>query len=339
MSVLVQRLGHLRGVYSALLRLSCDSGNHPRRVLGAIPRRRRSTPSAAWIEPGKAQGFTPAGDSVPAADDVDHVYVGPEKIPENTYAHNLFLNSPKYASTVLRLSTAYAYVTNDEALEILGRDWSSMTSAETVSAVKRLSYNVRHNDNERLDPLRYTKTFDTLNVQNLTDDDLMTVMRHLVPFNSYMEKCNFYYKFCERLDRECIKRFLRLQTNNKLYLCDVIYQMMPKSARHGSQYIWHSVKNLGNKSYKLNPQQLVQILFFLNVCRKPPINMYEIEYRLERCLNDLSINEVAVAALGFFKTSSKIRNTDFLIRIIRRTIDEIKVVNTVSIASIVKLIR
>lgn len=333
----MQRLSRLRGAYSALLRLSCDSGNHPRRVFGAVPRRRRSTPSA-WIEPGKTQVFTPAGDSISAAVDVDHVYDGPEKIPENTYAHNLFLNSPKYMSTVLQPNTTYAYVTNDEALEILERDWSSMTSAETVSAVKRLSYNVRHN-NERLDPLRYTKAFDTLNLQNLTDDELTLVMRHLVPFSSYMGKSSFYYKLCERINRECIKRFLRLPANNILYLCDVVYQMTPQSARHGSEYIWYSVRNLGNKPHKLKSQQLVQILFFLNVCRKPPINMYEIEYELERCMNELSINELAVAALGFFKTKTKIKSTDFLNRIIRRTIDEINVVNTVSIASIVKLIR
>jgi len=329
MSVLMRKLCRLRSAYPVLLRLGSDNGNHLYRVLGA--QSKHSTPSAAWIDPGKVQGIPPVNFNI---DD------SPERIPENTYAHNLFLSSMKYANTVMRPSTTHAHVTNREALEILKQDWNSMTGAETVSNIKKLSYNIYHNDNEKLEPLTYSKTFNTLNMQKLTDDELMTMMRHLVPFSNHLETHTFYKNLCVRIDRECMIRFLRLPAEKMLYLCDIIYQMTPKIYnQYYSQYIWYSIRNLGKKPHKLSPQQLIQILFFLNIYRKPPINMYELEYRLEQCMDELSINEIAIAALGFFKTSTKIRNEDFLNHIIQRTIAEIDMVHTVSIGGIVKLVR
>lgn len=342
MSVFVQRLVRLRAAYPVLLRLGCDNNNHSRLVLSVIPKRGRSTPSAAWIDSQKAQGFTtPAAVTANKNDDDDDV--GPEKIPENTYAHTLFLNSLKYANTVMQPKTTYSHVTNSEALEILEKDWSSMTNVETVSAVKKLSYNICRN-NEKIEPLQYTKAFDTLKVQNLTNDDLITIMQHLVPFSSHMKNCNFYNNLCGRIDRECMMRFSRLPTEKMLYLCDIMYQITSKHI-HGvpsqfySQYVWYSIRYLGNRPKKLKPEHLVQILFFLNIYRKPPINMYELEFHLEQCMDELSINELAIVALGFFKTSTKIRNKDFLSRIIQRTIAEIDMVDTVSIAGLIKLIR
>ncbi|XP_012530877.1 uncharacterized protein LOC105833583 [Monomorium pharaonis] len=355
MSVFMQRLSHpLRGAYSALLRLGCDNGNHPCRVLGAISKRRYNTPNTVWINPGRAQD--PAmvsaviGVSKEAANkdgyvvNEDDIYTVQEYVPENTYAHNFFLNSLKYANTVMQPGTTYACVTNEEALNILEQDWSSITSTETVSAVKKLSYNINQN-NEKIEPLKYMKAFNTLNLQKLTDNDVMTVMRHLVPFSTYMTQCDFYNNLCERIDRECMIRFLHLPIEKMLYLCDVMYQITPK---HGSgayfykfysQYVWYSIRHLGNKPHKLSPEQLVQVLFFLNVYRKPPINMYELEFRLEQCIDDLSIKELAIAALGFFKTRTKIRNKVFLNNIIHKTIAEIDTVDTVSIGGIIKLIR
>lgn len=56
-------------------------------------------------------------------------------------------------------------------------------------------------------------------------------------------------------------------------------------------------------------------------------------------MNDLSINELAVATLGFFKTGTKIRNIIFLDEIMKKTIAEIDIVDSVSIGAIFKLIR
>ncbi|KAL6259176.1 hypothetical protein P5V15_009097 [Pogonomyrmex californicus] len=346
MSVLVRKFHHLRGVYLSL-RLGCDNGSYSHRVVfGASSRCEHNTPSTAWIKSERSQNYTTPAATV-VTNEVDYVDANfdtdvdrPERISENKYAHSLFLNSMKYKNTVLRPSTTYAEVSNEEALALLEMNWPLMTGTEIVSAVKKLSYNICHNK-KKIEPFKYADAFNALNLKSLTNDELMAMMRHLVPFSNHLETCDFYNNFCVRVDRECMIRFPKLSIENTLLLCDIIYQITPKNSYglYNYQYVWHSIRKLGNKPHKLHPQQLVQILFFLNIYRKPPINMYELEYELEQCMNELSINELAVASLGFFKTSTKIRSRDFLNNIIKRTIAEIDMVNAVSIAAIVKLVR
>lgn len=269
--------------------------------------------------------------------DYDTAVTFVDRRKENEFARNFFLSSLKYASSVTRPSTAYAHITNKEALRLLVQDWASMTNGQTVSAVKRLSYNVRYSD-EIVESYEYKDAMETLRArcEQLSDDELTTIVRHLTSLRQRLAECTFYYDLCERLDRECVKRFTQLPINDMLALCDALYELTRK---HDSQYIWYAIRKLGNKSGKLTPQQLVQVLFFLNVCRKPPINMYELEYRLEQCLDDLSINELGVATLGFFKTGTPIRSAGLLGRIMRKTIADIERVDSVSVGGIAKLIR
>jgi len=326
----MQRLSRLRNVYSVLLRGS-DNGNF---VHGVLPKHKYSIPSVACIDSGKTLEVHA---NTPVIDNENNS--NPERVQENAYARNLFLNSWKYEKIVMQPITTYANVTNKEALEILEQDWNLMTNAETVSAVKKLSYNFSYNNEEKIESLQYMKAFSRLKMKQLTNDELMTIMRHLVLFNNHMKHCNFYPNLCTLIDRECMKRFLKLPIEQTLYLCDIIYQMTCKINHYFSQYMWYSIRNIGNKPQKLSPQQLVQILFFLNIHRKPSINMYELEYHLEQCKDELSINELGIAALGFFKTSTKIKSTDFLNYILQRSAAEINKIHSVSIASIIKLVR
>lgn len=341
MSVLAQRLSHLRCTYSVLLRL-CDQSNHVQRVLterGLVGSNRWTSHVHHVTRNSRRELAVPTADRQQIDADLDDYRENsrPEKIQENEYAHILFQNSINYASSVMKPITTHAYVTNDEALKLLEQDWSLMTGEQIASAIKKLSYNISQSKYERIDTSKYINAFNAMCIQNLSNDDLKIVMRHLVPITLRVfisQNNDFYHKLCDRVDKECIKRFMQLSTNEMLTLCDIIHRMM-----HKSEYIWYSMRKLGNKPSRLTPRQMVQVLFFLNICRKPPINMYEIEYYLERCIHELSINEVAIAALGFFKTGTKIRNVDFLIEIMRKTINDVDSVDSVSIGALLKLIR
>ncbi|KAL6438043.1 hypothetical protein ACFW04_004361 [Cataglyphis niger] len=347
MSVSMQRLNRLRCTYS-MLRF-CVKGNYVQRMSGTLSQRELGKHSTRTTQIDHvACNFHQYRQFVILSTDRQQVDVGPqrvtddydesikpEKMKENEYARNLFLNSICYSKSVMKPITTHAYVTNEEALRLLEQDWSLMTSEEILSAIKKLSYNICHNNNDRIDPLKYMKAFNALRIEEMSDNDLLIMMRHLVPFRIFL-KHNLYNNFCKCVDGECVKRFLQLTPNEMLLLCDVIYQMMHNNI---SQYIWYAMRKLGNKPNKLTSKQLVQVLFFLNICRKPPINMYELEYYLERWMNELSINELAIATLGFFKTRTRIRNVIFLEQIMRKTIAEIDIIDSVSIGALFKLIR
>lgn len=346
MSVLTQRLNRLRCTYSVLLRLH-DKGNYVQWMIDTSSERGLSNhlTHTSYIHHVARKPHQRREFAVVCADQqVDRQRIAndgskdtePDKKQENEHAHSFFLNSINYSMTVMKPIMTHAYVSNEEALGLLQQDWSLMTSEEITSAIKKLSYNICHNKkNDRISPLKYINAFSALCLDKLNDNDLMVIMRHLVPFHIFLSH-NFYYSFCERVDKECVKRFLQLKINEMLLLCDVIYQIMRNNK---SEYIWYSMRKLGNKPNKLTSKQLVQVLFFLNLCRKTPINMYELEYHLERYICELSINELAIAALGFFKTGTRIRNTIFLEVIMKKTIAEIDVIDSVSIGAIIKLIR
>lgn len=346
MSVLTQRLNRLRCTYS-MLRF-CDKGNYVQRMSGTLLKRglgkhltRTSQKYHVACNLHQYREFAVLSADRQQVDIAPQRIANdsgestrPEKMQENEYARKLFLNSIHYSKTVMKPITTHSYVTNEKALELLEQDWSLMTSEEILSAIKKLSYNTYCNK-DRIDPLKYMNAFNALRIEKMSDNDLKIMMRHLVPFHNFL-KHSLYNRFCERLDRVCVKRFLHLKFDEMLLLCDVIYQMMHSNK---SEYICYAMRKLGNKPNKLTSKQLVQVLFFLNVCRKPPINMYELEYYLERWMNDLSINELAIAMLGFFKTGTRIRNIIFLEGIIKKTIAEIEFVDSVSIGALFKLIR
>ncbi|EFN63850.1 FAST kinase domain-containing protein 5 [Camponotus floridanus] len=343
MSVLTQRLNRLRCTYSVLLRLY-DKGSYVQQMIASSergfsnhltctsyiyhvarkPHQRREFAVLSTDQQVDRQR-TPNGSEKPKS----------QKKTENEYAHSFFLNSVNYSMTVMKPIRTYSHVTNEEALGLLKQNWSLMTSEEILSAIKKLSYNICCNKDDCISPIKYINAFNTLDIEKLNDNDLMAIMRYLVPFQSFLNH-GFYNSFCERLDKECVKRFVQLNINEMLLLCDVMYQIMRYKK---SEYIWYCMRKLGNKPQKLTSKQLVQVLFFLNLCRKTPINMYELEYQLERCINELSINELAIAALGFFKTGTRIRNIIFLEEIMKKTIAELDAIDSVSIGGITKLIR
>ncbi|XP_012223331.1 FAST kinase domain-containing protein 5, mitochondrial [Linepithema humile] len=345
MSVFAQKFSSLRCTYSMLLRL-CDKRKCPQWV-GTLKERRFSALTWSrvhyaicnWDNLRRSHQFPlPATDQKIVDKFGSTINFTSDQLKENDYAHNLFLSSLNYKDTVMQPSMTYAHVTNEEALRILEKDWSApfTKNEEILSVIKKLSYNIS-SSKESIDRFKYKDVFNALSTQyeKLSDKDLIILMRYIIPFQKHLKDCNFYQNFCEQVDRECTARFLQLNIQETLLLCDILYQMK----KIHSIYIWHSIKKLGNRPSKLKPHQLVQILFFLNVCRKPPINMYELEYRLEQCIDDLSINELGIAALGFFKTGTQIKSANFVTRIIKKTITEMEAVSTVSIGALLKIIR
>jgi len=342
----IRKLNYLRNRYSKLLRLF-NRNDYLRCIVTPAKREfgilthLRVQHVAGTYNILHREFTTPVVNYQQIADEHNEIKTFNIRVKENEYAHNLFLQSIHYAKSTMRQNTVDVHVTNEEALKILEENWENrqlIMNDEILSMLKKLSYNINYSKN-KFKCIMYENFFGMLEKQceKLSDDNLKIMMRYLIPLRSHLMQTNFYQNLCKKLDKECMARFTQLQTDEMLLFCDIIYQMIDKSPN--SDYIWYAMRKLGNKPNKLNNHQLVQVLFFLNVCRKPPINMYELEYRLEQCLDELSINELGVALLGFFKTGTPIRSNSLLRRIMKKTITNIEFTDSVTIGAILKLIR
>lgn len=67
------------------------------------------------------------------------------------------------------------------------------------------------------------------------------------------------------------------------------------------------------------------------------VPFYNLEYQLETCIEDLSIEEIGVAVMGFFKTQNVIHSEKVMNHIINKTINEIKSVPEITLACILKV--
>ncbi|KAK2581967.1 hypothetical protein KPH14_002407 [Odynerus spinipes] len=254
---------------------------------------------------------------------------------ENQFARKLFQSSIYYAKTVVSPNRFKVMVTDEEALKILDTDWSKAECHELISAFRKLSYNVS-SDTCRIDETKYNNIFITLNnkIPYFDNDMLEEILKCLIPFSERFEQ-NLKRTF-KLLDIQCERLCLKWSIEKLLLISDIFYCL---GIHKDSDFIWKVMRRMNSKLNKLTAKNLIQLLFLVNVTRKSELNMYEVEVRLEQHLDDLSIDELGIAAMGFFKSMTKIRSSIFLRAIISRLICELDKVDTISLAALIKLIR
>lgn len=101
-------------------------------------------------------------------------------------------------------------------------------------------------------------------------------------------------------------------------------------------YIFVVIDRLAKRADKLTKDQLVNVFFYFNVCRKRAVD-FEYEYALEKEINNMSIDEIAVVAMGYFKSKTKIKLTTVLETMIQRVKEHTKDIHEISLAAIIKV--
>lgn len=74
----------------------------------------------------------------------------------------------------------------------------------------------------------------------------------------------------------------------------------------------------------------------MNVCRKRSVE-FEFESAVEAKLGSLSVDEMAVISMGFFKSQTKIKLASILNRMLELVIENSENIHEISLASILKV--
>ncbi|XP_046816800.1 uncharacterized protein LOC124423282 [Vespa crabro] len=260
------------------------------------------------------------------------------RITENQYARQYLQNSIYFNKTIVPERKCEVIVTDEQAEQLLNKDWSTVNIVELVSDLRILSHNIINKTDHDYNEIRYERILNALkkNINNLTDNLLEEVLINLLPFHKYLKNTKDFKVLIESLDKYCEKQYKHWPIDKMFLIADTFYCLdMCKY----SNFIWKLLRKMNSKLNKLTSKNLVQLMFFVNIKRKTPLNMYEVEVILEEHLNDFSINELGIIAMGFFKSKTKIRNATFLKAIINRLICEINKVDNISLAALLKLIR
>lgn len=265
---------------------------------------------------------------------------------ENDFNHSVLERNPAYSHTVLKFDEQEfkkKYATSEEDFNnIISRiDWGSVTPDETLmSFIKAGVYTATHL-NVPLSDSRFKNLSQGFvsKCKDLTDDQLVESLLSLSVWpqsESVMEE-NFLHVW-KAIDAQLLERYYNWDINKRLYIIDVWYNL--KLTRL-SEFVFLVTMRLSRKVLKLSPSQLIQTLFYMNTARKisPVTSMFEFEYMLEQYVDKLSLEELGVAATGFFKSKNRIKSSGLLMTIINRVIKDIDNIPDITLAAIVKLIR
>ncbi|XP_062141547.1 FAST kinase domain-containing protein 5, mitochondrial [Drosophila sulfurigaster albostrigata] len=174
-------------------------------------------------------------------------------------------------------------------------------------------------------------------MHRLSDEQLVGSLRSLqqLPTPESTKTAN-YMELWNTLDIECCRRIERWSSAQLLLVSDAWYQL--GLVRIG-EFVWLALRKLGRKVRKLPPEQLVQSMFLCNLLRRPVFEMFDFEHNLAHCVQQMTLPELGVMAMGFFKTQTPIRNPELLQQLFDRLEAQLDTVEDITLVALLKILR
>ncbi|XP_012287240.1 uncharacterized protein LOC105703425 [Orussus abietinus] len=261
-----------------------------------------------------------------------------ENLTENYFAYKFFKSLDRYPDSIARKYPSQSVYSADDVYKLFHTNWSSAEPKDIAAAFIALSYHAKkHKDGITDEKYKSILIACTENINRFSEEEINNIILCLGHFCPSKNTCTAeYMNFFKALDMHCVKDLKTKSIAKLLYLCDVWYK-----ARflHRVHCIKQILTILGDKPRKLSYEHLIQFMFYLNLARKPPINMYEIEYHCEKFIDQATVNELGVIAMGFFKTSTPIRNRTVLHKIINKLMQNLSDTHEIALSAILKLTR
>lgn len=138
------------------------------------------------------------------------------------------------------------------------------------------------------------------------------------------------------LNELCASRCKQWSLDQLLLACDIWYQIPFAQQLH---FIQVACDLFAARAKHATPQQLVQALFYLNWRKLPVERMHAFEQKLSIHFDELSIDELAISAMGFFKTNTNIECKILIKRFYELLLDnDLKLIPELSLTTILKVI-
>uniref|UniRef100_A0AAR5Q8N4 FAST kinase-like protein subdomain 2 domain-containing protein n=2 Tax=Dendroctonus ponderosae TaxID=77166 RepID=A0AAR5Q8N4_DENPD len=254
---------------------------------------------------------------------------------ENYYAFQI-VKSPAIGSQTT-LSSGQSINTDSDFTGFLNKDWRKSNATEITKAfisVKPFcnSHNITVND------ARFDCLVDGLmdNCENLTDSELLQLLQTLLEY----PKCRpptigNFHDVWSCLDDICCWKMKDWDIETVFIFGDLWFKLgLSKIA----DFIFTVLDKFQYKADRLTKDQLVHMFFYFNVCRKRSID-FEYEFALQHKVHEMNVDEMAVVALGYFKTQTRIKIEPILEAVIREVTSSAMGIHEITLSGIMKALR
>lgn len=259
-----------------------------------------------------------------------------ENVPEHKIIHSLLQKSVHYQDSIVPPIKTNAIVTSEDISQLYSIDWSIEPVQNVFNAMKKLTYCYLSGSSFEMSLYNSILQSITSKLPEMRDQQLKILIQCSIVLNDVTEESHFYKNFLTALNKECLERYFPANSNQLLLMSDAFYQLKD----YNSAYRWRAMRKLSGKPQSLSAKALVQVMFLLNTANLGSVvNMFEIEYRLEECLYELTGDEIGIIARGFFLHKRGIRNKNLMPAIMSRITSCAQQMHSTSLASAMKLIR
>lgn len=166
---------------------------------------------------------------------------------ENHNAHNTMVNDPMYSETIVdpNIHENQPIITDREFHGLITQGSRLKSPNEVCNDFIKISVYIKGKDYHFMNAM-----FDSIRKQliaelsKMTDDQLMTVLKHIPLWNVHNSKDPVYYAFWSEIDKECVMRCKKWSLNKLLLFMDYWYMMKLSKL---SNFMWIGVRKLGRK--------------------------------------------------------------------------------------------
>lgn len=166
----------------------------------------------------------------------------------------------------------------------------------------------------------------TQNFSEMTDDEVVKVLVDLTRCPSLPARDAKFNYIWRKFDDECWERCKYWKWPQLLKVTNVFYKL---GINRNSHFTHKALIKLSRKIELLPPRILVEMMFYQSIIRHKDVPMYNIETRFNEVLGDLSLDEIGIICLAFFKTESKILNSELINKIYERVSSDCNLYSTI----------
>ncbi|XP_059480537.1 FAST kinase domain-containing protein 5, mitochondrial [Neocloeon triangulifer] len=267
----------------------------------------------------------------------------PLKGTENITSYEFLKRDPKYQSTLAPLTKDFHLperpLDSDEFTELLARDeWNTQ---DVLDQFVRVSYFVLHSNmdvnlSEPCFNSMVTKLIEALPLYSFDGLCKILFCLNIWPRTPTVKSENFHRLWME-LDKACQSKFSEFDHSQLLILLDHWYHVdLLRLCHFGEMANRKLLKRVTHRSHA----QIIQSLFYVNARRYFPIKeVVGLQVYLEKKISALSIEEVGICAMAFFKSQKRIVSFNLMEMMIRKLITNAESAHNITITCIAKAIR
>lgn len=257
---------------------------------------------------------------------------------ENSYAYSIMNKRPESYQLAKIFKPSMSPMSHERYESILKYDWSRSTQDDLVSSFEALS-NYAFHYKIRIDLEIFDGFVDALtdNMKAMSDKQLESVFGNFLkwPETPTVTTRNFV-EIWAALDDVLIERLAGWDIDTALLFADYMHKL---NLSRKSDYTWKVVNKIIRVAKVLTKERLVQSMYYIAASRKSSKFMYSFEIAFENQFNDLTIDEIGVVSMGFFKSKTPLRNSVFIEKLINRAANDVNRVAEISLCGILKMIR